>query len=120
MSVKFLDVVRTTQHVRSRVASWTKNLFVNSWGPYPTMIPPNVSSITRRSYNVPVTFHGLVLRSNHERLRQKRVESRQIRVEGLLARIRQDIRDKVRAEWGATLSDYSDSDDGWLNRSDSD
>ena len=24
MSVKFLDVVRTTQHIRSRVASWTK------------------------------------------------------------------------------------------------
>ena len=63
------------------------------------MIPPNVPTITRRAYNLPVTFHGLVLRSNHERLRLKRIESRRIRVEELLNRIRQDIRDKVRAKF---------------------
>ena len=103
MSVEFIDVVRTTQHVRSRVTSWTKNIFVHFWGPYPTMIPSTISTITRRAYNVPVTFHGLVLRSNHERLRLKHVESRRICVEELLARIRQYICDKVRAEWGAAL-----------------
>ena len=62
------------------------------------MIPPTVSTITRRTYNVPVTFHGLVMRANHERLRLKHVEWRQNCHEELLARIRQDIRDKVRAE----------------------
>ena len=79
--VKFLDVVRTTQHVRSYVSSWTPNIFVQSWSLYPTnMIPPNVSTITLCPYNLPVTFHGLVLRSNHERLRLKRIETRRIRV----------------------------------------
>ena len=127
-SVKFLDVVRTTQHVQIRVASWTPNLFVHSRGPYHIMIPPNVYTIKRRAYNIPLTFHGLVLRSNHERLRFKRIESRRIRVEELLARIRQDIFDEVRAnvhvpvrnEFGASLSNDSDSNDGWLERSDSD
>ena len=84
------------------------------------MIPPNVSNITRRAYNVPVTFQGLVLKSNHKRLRLKCFESIQIRVEELLARICQDISDEVRANFrvavrndlGASLSNYSDSDDG--------
>ena len=86
------------------------------------MIPPNFSTITRRAYNVPVTFHGLVLQSNHKRLRLKRVELRRIRVEDFLARICQGIRDEVcanvhvpnRNELGATLSNDSDSDDGLL------
>ena len=68
-----------------------------------------------------------------KRLRLKRVESRRIRVEELLASIRQYIRDDVCANWGsadirnevysylgAALSDDSDSDDVWLKRSDSD
>ena len=92
------------------------------------MIPPDVSTITRRAYNLPVTFHGLVLRSNHERLRLKRIESRRIRVEELLAIICQDIRDVVGANvcvpvnntLGDALSDDPDSDDGWLKRSISD
>ena len=118
MSVKFTDVARTTQQVISRVASWTKNIFVHSWGNYPTMILPTVSTITRRAYNVPVTPHALVLRANHKCLRLKRVECIQTRHRELLARIRQDIRDEVRAEWGAALSD--ESNDGWLKGSDSD
>ena len=84
------------------------------------MIPPNVSTITRRAYNVPVTFHVLVLRSNHERLRLKHVELRRIRVDELIDIIRQEIRDEVCADWGDDLSNDSDSDDGWLNRYDSD
>ena len=74
MSVEFLDAARATQQVGSRVATWTENIFVHSWGPYPTMIPHTVSTITRRAYNVPVTPHTLVLRANHERLRLKFVE----------------------------------------------
>ena len=127
--VEFLDVVRTTQHVRSRVASWNPNIFVHSWGLYPaTMILPNVSTITRRAYNLPVTCHVLVLRSNHERLRLKRIESRQIHIEEYLAIICQEIRDKVAAnvrtavnnDFGYALSDDSNSDDGWIIRYDSD
>ena len=118
MSVEFLDVVRTTQQVRSRVASWTKNIFVHSWGPYPTMIPRTISTITRHAYNVPVTFHGPVMRANHKCLRLKRVDWRRTCNEELLSRILQDIRDEVCAEWGAALSDISN--DGWLEGSNSD
>ena len=92
------------------------------------MIPPNVSTITLRAYSLPVNFHVLVLRSNHECLRLKRVESRRIRVEEFPARICQEIRDEVRAnvrvpvcnELGAELSNDSNSDDGWIERSVSD
>ena len=92
------------------------------------MIPLNISTITRRAYNIPVTFHGLFLLYNDERLKLKRIESRQIRVEELLARIRQDICDKVAANVCApvnnalcdALSDDSYSEDGWLVRYDSD
>ena len=123
-SVKFLNVIHTTQHDQSRV-DYTPNIFVHSWGVNPTdMLPPNGSSITRRAYNLPVNFHGLMLRSNHERLILKRIELKRIRVEEYLSRIRQDISDEVAANvrapvnnaLGDALSDDSDSDDGWLNR----
>ena len=56
-SVEFLDVVCTTQHVRSRV-DYTSNIFVDSWGINPTdMFPPNFSTITRRAYHPIVSFH---------------------------------------------------------------
>ena len=91
------------------------------------MIPPNFSTIMRRANNVPVTFHGLVMRSNHEHLRLKRFEPRRIRVEELLARIRQDILDEVRSnvcdevrvDLASDLYNDFDSDDGWLERSNS-
>ena len=104
-SVEFLDVVYTTQHVRSRGASWTKKIFVHSWGPYPTMILPNVSTITRRAYNLPVTSYTFVLRANHERIILNHIESKLIRVEELLTRICQDIRDKVAANIRAPVND---------------
>ena len=68
ISVEFLDAARATQQVGNCVASWTENIFVNSWIPYPTMNPHTVSTITRRAYNVPVTPHALLLRANHERI----------------------------------------------------
>ena len=50
-SVKFLDVVRVTHHVESRV-NYTPSIFVHSWGVNPTdTIPANVSTITRRAYD---------------------------------------------------------------------
>ena len=114
MRVEFLDAARATQQVGSRVTTWTENICVHSWGPYPTLIPHNVSTIKRRAYDVPVTPHALALRSNHERLRLVRVERRQTLHRELLARICQDMHCEVRA----VLSD--DSDDGWFEESDSD
>ena len=126
-SVEFLDVVRTTQHVRSRV-DYTPNIFVHSWGVNTTdMLPPNVSTITRRAYNIPVTFHRLVLQSIHERLRLKRIKLKRIHLEEHLARICQDISEEVASNvhapvnnaLGDDLSDDSDSGDGWLHIYDS-
>ena len=84
------------------------------------MIPPNISTITRRAYDPIVNFHGFVLRSNHERLRLKHTELKRIRVEEYLARICQEFGDEVAANvrapvdnaLGDALSDDSDSDDG--------
>ena len=87
MSVKFLDVVRVTQHVGSRV-DYTPNIFVRFWGVNPTdTIPPDISTITRRAYNSILNFHGFVLRSNHKRLRLKRIEFKRICFKELIARI---------------------------------
>ena len=72
-SVEFLDVVCTPHHVVNCV-NYTPNIFVHSWGVNTTdMIPSNVSTITRRAYDTIFSFHGFVLRSNHERLRLKRI-----------------------------------------------
>ena len=127
-SVGFLDVVRTTQHVRSRV-NYNPNIFVHFWGINPTyMFPPNVSTITRRAYDPIVTFHGFVLRSNHKRLRLKHIELKRIHVEEYLSRIRQDVSDKVAENvrapvnnaLGDALSNDYDSDDVCIDRYDSD
>ena len=58
----------------------------------------------------------------------KQIELKRIRFEDLLARIRQDVRDNVFANvcspvnnaLGDALSNDSESDDGWLNRYNSD
>ena len=92
------------------------------------MFPPNVSTITLCAYNISVAFHGLVLRSNHKRLRLKRIELKRIHVEEYLARTCQDINDEVAANVCVpvnknlvdALSNDSDSHDGWLDRDDSD
>ena len=95
MSVEFLDVVCVTHPVGSRV-DYTPNIFIHSWGVNPTdTITPNVSTITQCAYDPIRTFHGLVLQSNHERLRLKRIEFKRIRLEELLARIRGYVRDDV-------------------------
>ena len=88
------------------------------------MFPPNVYTITRRAYDPIVSFHGFVLRSNHERLRLKFIQLKRIRVEEYLARIFQDVSDKVddnvcdpvNNALGDDLSNYSDSNDIWINR----
>ena len=127
-SVEFLDVVRTTQHVGILV-NYTPNIFVHSSVVNPNdMFLPNFSIITWRAYDPIVTFRRFVLRSNHERLRLKRIELKRIRVEEYLARICQDVSDKVALNvcspvnnaLGDALSNDSDSNDGWLDTYDSD
>ena len=50
-SVEFLDIVRVTQSVGSRV-NYTPNIFVHSLGVNPTdTIPANISTITQRAYD---------------------------------------------------------------------
>ena len=95
MSVKFLDVVRTTQHIGSRV-DYTSNIFIHSQVVNPTdMITANVSNITRHVYDPIGSFHGFILRSNHKRLRLERIVLKRIFVVEYLARVRQDVHDKV-------------------------
>ena len=127
-SVEFLKVVRTIQHIGSCV-DYTPNIFVRSWGVNLTdMIPANVSTITRRAYDPIVYFRGFILRSNHDRLRLKRIELKRICVGDYLARICQDIRDDVAANLRVPVNNAlvdalfndSDSDDGCLDRYDSD
>ena len=73
-------------------------------------------------------FYIFVLQSNHGRLGLKRIELKRICVEEYLARICQDVSDEVAANvrapsnnsLGDALSNDSDSDDGWFDRSDSD
>ena len=102
-SVEFIGVGRTTQHVGSRV-NYTPNIFVHSLGINPTdMLPLNVSTITWHAYDTIVTFHVFFLRSNHERLILKRIELKRICVKEYLARICQDVSDKVAANVHAPL-----------------
>ena len=126
-SFEFIDVVRTTQHIGSRV-DYTPNISVHSWGVNPNdMIPANFSNVTWRAYNPICSFHLFFLRSNHERLRLKRIESKCICFEELLARIHQYVCDDVvdnacspaNHALGDALSNDSDSDDGWIDTYDS-
>ena len=79
-----------------QVSTWTDNTFVYSWGPYPTVIALNVSTIRRRAIeDVPVIPDTVALRSERE----------------LHGQILQYIRDG---------SDASSYDNGWLEESDSD
>ena len=93
------------------------------------MIYPTVSNFTRRVYDPITSQRGFVLRCNHERLRLKRVERKRIALENHLARIRQDIRDDIAANSACSpvnnslgdatypLSNYSNSNEGWINTS---
>ena len=93
------------------------------------MIYPTVSNITLRMYDPITTQRGFVLRCNHNRLRLKMVERKCIVLEHNLARILQDIRDDAAFEYACSpvnnalgdatspLSNYSDSNDGWIDTS---
>ena len=127
MSIKFLDVVRVTQHVGSCV-DYTPHIFIHSWGVNLTdTIPPNLSTFTSRAYDPISNFHGFVLRSNHERLSLKRIDLKHIRFEELLARIKGDVHEDVlhnacypaNHALGDALSIDSESNEGWIDIYDS-
>ena len=63
------------------------------------MIVPTVSNYTCRAY-VPITSQkGFRQRCNHERLRLKWVKRKRVALEGNLARVRQDMRGDVAANY---------------------
>ena len=68
-SVQWIDAPRVDPQAGSfcQVATWTENTFVYMWGPYPTVIPPNVSTIRRREVeDVPVNPNTLLLQAKRE------------------------------------------------------
>ena len=90
------DPLMEVSNVSMLPVTWTENTFVYSWGPYPTVIPPNVFTIRRRTIeDVPVNPDTLALRAERE----------------LHPWILQDI------HGGSDASSY---DDVWLKESDSD
>ena len=69
-SVDFLRFSDVTSDNTKDVVS-TRNILVHEWGNYPTMIGPNCSNYTFRSY-VPITSQkGFRQQCNHGRLRLK-------------------------------------------------
>ena len=110
-SVQWIDVPRAAPQSGSRVATWTENTFVYSWGTYPTVILPNVSTIRQRAIDsVHVNPHTLACRANHERLQLICVKRRQAVEREIHAQILQDICDG---------SDASSYDNGWFEDSNS-
>ena len=95
--IRFTNVTSETEVVIS-----TPNIFVHEWGTNPTMIWPTVSNFTRRAY-VPISTQKWFCRwCNHERLRLKWVEEKQVSLEDHLTRVRQDMRDDVAAKYASS------------------
>ena len=92
--IHFSDVTSDAEVVIS-----TPNLFVHKWGNYPTMLWPTVSNFNPRAY-VPITTQkGFRLQCNHERLRLNIFYRKRVALENHIARIRQDVRDDVAANY---------------------
>ena len=126
-SVEFICFADIT--LDAEVVIHTPSIVVHDWGTYPTVIYPTVSNFTRRAYDPITTQRGLILRCNHELLRLKIFESKCIALENHLARIRQDIRNDVAANYSCSpvnralgdatppSSNDSDSNDVWIDTS---
>ena len=97
-SAKFIEFADVTSDTNKVVIS-NPNIFVHEWGTYPTMIEPTVSNYTCCTY-IPINSQkGFRQRCNHERLRLKWVEGKWVALEGHLARVCQDMRDDVAANY---------------------
>ena len=89
-------------------------------GYYPTSIYPTVSNFTQRAY-VPITTQkGFILQCTHQRLRLERVKRKLIALENHLARICQDIRDDVAANYACSPANHALSDATFPSSNDSD
>ena len=74
-SVEFIQYLDIIANSTSDIIS-TRNIFVHSWGKYPTMIWPTCSNYTCHVY-VPITCQkGFNKRCEHERLRLLFVEQK--------------------------------------------
>ena len=89
-SVEFIRYSYVTSDSTSDIIS-TQNIFVHSWGKYPTMIGPTCSNYTCRAY-VPITFQeGFNKICEHERRRLLFVECERIAFQRHLATVRDEM-----------------------------
>ena len=65
-SVEFIRYSDVTSDSASEIIS-TQNIFVHSWGKYPTMIGPTFSNYTCRAYVLITCQEGFNKRCEHER-----------------------------------------------------
>ena len=132
VSVEFIHFADVTSDSTKDVVS-TRNIFVHEWSSNPTMIGPTCSNYTCCAY-LPITSHkGFRQRCNHERLRLKWVKFKRVALECHLARVCQDMRDDVAANYTfrplnnalgdvsppniprSSLSNDSDSGEYWVH-----
>ena len=93
-SVKFIRYLDVIADSTSDIIS-TRNIFVRSWGKYPTMILPTCSNYTCRAY-VPIACQkGFNKRCERERLRLLFVERKRIAFERNLSMVRDQLSDDV-------------------------
>ena len=93
--IRFADVISdSTLNIIS-----TRNIFVHTWGKYPTLIGPNCSDYTCQAY-VPITCQkGFNQRCDHERLRLEWLKRKIVPFKRHLVRVRQNIRDEIIANY---------------------
>ena len=93
-SVEFIRFANVILESTSNIIS-TRNIFVRTWGKYPTLIEPTCSNYTCRAY-VPITCQkGFNQRCDHERLCLLWVEWKRVAFERHLGRVCQHMSDDV-------------------------
>ena len=89
-SVEFISYLDVPSDSASDIIS-TQNIFVHSWGKYPTMIGPTCSNYTCRAY-APITWQeGFNKRCEHERRHLLFVERKRIAFQRHLAMVRDEM-----------------------------
>ena len=89
-SVKFLHYSDVTSDSSCHIIS-TQNIFIHSWGQYPTMIVPTCSNYTSCAY-VPITCQeGFKKWCNHERRRLLFVERERLAFQRHLVMVRDEM-----------------------------
>ena len=93
-SVEFICFADVIADSNSDIFS-TRNIFMHSWGKYPTVIWPTCSKYTCRAYILITCQNGFNQRCDYERLRLLWVKRKIIALERNLARVRDHMSDDV-------------------------